>query len=128
MHWIRRADHEAAIARERQHALDWRAVSEEYRDQLKEQREANRALVQQIVDLKHAGYEKAPEQRSLPDLPDLTPTDYAIESRVESAPSVQRAKLRRYLLTYRDGQKAKGIQEDVIASAIERWSSEEDDG
>lgn len=122
--YVLRADHEAALERERTHTDAWREACHE-------QRENNRALVQQIVDLKHAGYQKPEEKPELPKAPDLTPSDYAIENRVEQAPAVQRARLRRYLLTWRDGERKRGtLNEEGLAQAIEHWNSaaEDEDG
>lgn len=121
--WIRRSDHDAAMRQVTKYAADWQSVANEYREQLKEQREANRALVRQFVDLKHAGFATPAPQPAPASPPKADPVQDAI-----ALAAGTRGDLRRHLGVWARTQRTQGVKDDDIVHNIINWGPGDDEG
>lgn len=83
---------------------------ESLREEVREQREYNRALVQQIVAMRREGF--APTPKALAPLLS-SPVDDAILARANGNP-----RLRQHLMRQRDKLRKEGLEDDAIVSRL----------
>lgn len=80
----------------------------------------NQTLVQQIVDMRRTGFDKAPERPALPERKADPVTDaIALAAKNDAA-------LRRHLGAFAKAQRAEGVDDDAIVSKILHWDEEDD--